>query len=163
MTRRSAIDLAAVGTVSSAAYVAYQGGWAPFTSAAVLLWLAPSTIGSAVAGGLARPLGERLGRARWIVPPVAVGWPFLVGWLAGWRPVYCAGWGPLVGALLLVPIGHLGWCVPLAHHMERGGWRRWALMLLLGLPFGFCLWHAYGVGWGTWWHGEFACGGGGGG
>jgi hypothetical protein len=93
MSWRCAIDLAAVGAVSSFAYLAYQGGWLPFTSGAVFLWLAPSAIGSALAGGLARLLNDRLGEARWIVPLLAVGWPFLVGWLAGWRPFYCAGWG----------------------------------------------------------------------
>jgi hypothetical protein len=74
----------------------------------------------------AQLLNDRLGQARWIVPPLAVGWPFLIGWLAGWRPFYCAGWGPLVGALLVVPLGHLAWLVPRADHKEQGGWRRWA-------------------------------------
>lgn len=163
MSLRAALDLAMVGAASSAAFVAYQGGWVPFTSATFLTWLIPSAIGGAIAGGLAAPLRERLGAAWWLVVPVAAGWPFLVGWLAGWRPIHCAGWGALIVGWLALPMAHVGWSVPFAGRLEQSGWRRWALLALVGLPCGFALWHAYYVGWSDWWHGEFVCGGGGGG
>src|SRR5687767_2882817 len=56
MSLRAALDLATVGAASSAAFIAYQGGWVPFTSASFLTWLIPSAIGGAIAGGLAAPL-----------------------------------------------------------------------------------------------------------
>ncbi|MDP2314279.1 MAG: hypothetical protein Q8P41_15360 [Pseudomonadota bacterium] len=156
------MSLAAIAGASLAAFVGWHGG-SPL-SLGMFAWLAPAVVGGLLAGALHRRVGATLSAGWWLLVPVAVAWPFLLGRLVGWPPVYCLGWWPSI-ALVLVPFAQLGWYAPLSASLAGPEHRRWraAAIALAGLPLGYLAWSAFYFALNTWSHGEFTGGGGGGG
>ena len=155
-----------MAAAASAVFIVVAGGGARALSQVNAAWrvfLVPAAIGGALAGAVSARLGRSLGPWSWLLGPASVPWAFGVGFAAGWRPVYCAGMAPWLAAVALLSLGHGGWAAPLALRLERGGWSRVVVLVFVGLPAGVALLAAFYAGWGRSWHGEFACGGGGGG